>query len=114
MRQALGSATTRQLSLIKLSPVEPDICARKHGVAETSILADKTVEKEKDRRLVYGYVKASGTFGLTLDELSILLDRPVNRISGRFTELRKRGEIVATDATRLTRTNTPARVYVAL
>jgi hypothetical protein len=58
-------------------------------------------------------VRAAGTYGATLDELSLALDRPPNQISGRFTELRKRGAIIDTQQTRPTRTKSPARVYIA-
>jgi hypothetical protein len=91
---------------------QEDICFNRHGGAETSMLADRRVRKSKDRALVYGYVKAAGSYGHTLDELSILLDRPCNCISGRLTELRKSGEIVTSDFTRFTRTRSRARVYV--
>ena len=103
----------QQTTLFHIKTIEPDICRRKHGGAETSIQADKHVQKDRDRQLIYGYIKAAGAYGHTLDEISILLDRPCNCISGRFTELRKRGQIVTSDLTRATRTGSPARVYVA-
>ena len=91
---------------------EADICRRKHGGAETSMAADKRVQKVNDRRLVFGYIREAGAYGHTLDEIAVLLDRGVNCLSGRLTELRKRGQIVATDRTRPTRTGSQARVYV--
>jgi hypothetical protein len=93
---------------------EPDICASRHGGAETSIMADKKVQKTKDRELIYGYIKSAGKFGHTCDELSIMLHRTPNAISGRLTELRMKGRIVTSDQTRLTRTYSKARVYIAL
>lgn len=89
-----------------------DICFNRHGGAETSNLADKRVKKSRDRALIHGYVKASGSFGMTLDEMSIVLSRPCNCISGRFSELRKSGEIVPSGAHRKTRTGSWASVYV--
>lgn len=91
---------------------DPDICINRHGGSTTSTLAHQRVALEKDRALVYGYIKAAGRFGMTLDELSIVLDRAPNRISGRFSELKKRGEIVATEQRRKTRTGSWAQVYV--
>lgn len=102
----------RQLSMLSIKKQELDICARKHGGAETSVEADKAVRKEKDRELIYGYIAAAKSYGHTLDELSILLDRPPNAISGRLTELRVAGRIVISDLTRKTRTGSKARVYI--
>ena len=103
----------KQTALFGITKPEPDICRRKHGGASTSRSADLTVAKAKDRDLILGYIRAAGLYGHTLDELSILLDRPVNRISGRLTELRTRGQIVISDRVRKTRTGCQARVYVA-
>ncbi len=103
-----------QSSLFPLRPIEPDICRRKHGGAETSVKADKLVSKENDRRLVYSYIKEAGSYGHTLDEIAVLLDRDANRLSGRFTELRKRGQIATSDRTRPTRTGGQARVYIVV
>ena len=93
---------------------EEDVCASRHGGAETSVQADGAVKKERDRQLIYGYIKEAGSYGHTLDELSVLLDRAPNRLSGRLTELRMRGKIVATGLTRKTRTGCKARVYRAI
>lgn len=93
---------------------EPDICRRKHGGAETSVEADKAVKKEADQKLILGYITAAKAFGMTLDELSIQLDRPPNRISGRLTELRMNGQIVISDLVRPTRTGCKSRVYVSV
>ncbi len=90
---------------------EPDVCANRHGGADTSILADTKVQKTKDRELVYGYIYHAGRFGHTLDELSIMLHRNPNAISGRLTELRIKGRIYISDERRLTRSGASARVY---
>jgi hypothetical protein len=102
------------LSNIKLSPVERDICARKHGGVDTSVAADKRVQKERDRNLILAYIKAARDYGITLDEMCIQLERKPNEISGRFSELRNQEQIVATSRRRLTRTGATARVWVAL
>ena len=101
---------TRRLFAIQRR--EPDICRTRHRGAETSMQADKRVRKDRDRQLIYGAIQAAGNFGHTLDEISLLLDRPCNCISGRFTKLRRRGQIVTSDRTRPTRTGSPSRVYV--
>jgi len=101
-----------QRTLFPLNPVELDICRRKHGGAETSVVADKRVQKEADRTLVLGIIRQLGAHGITLDEMAVRLNRDPNRLSGRFTELRKKGLIRANGETRPTRTQSPARVYV--
>lgn len=91
---------------------ELDVCARKHGGAETSVAADKKVKKEADRQLIYDYIVASKHYGHTLDELSILLHRPPNSISGRLTELSYQRKIIYSGRKRRTRSGCLARVYV--
>lgn len=91
---------------------EPDICMNRHRRSDTSMLADVRVNKGRDREQIYGYIKEAGPYGHTLDEISVLLDRPCNCISGRISELKKAGRIIATEATRTTRTGSWAHVYV--
>ena len=106
----------RQETLFRLPNIklDKDICANRHGGVDTSVQADRRVKKERDRRLVLGYVQAAREYGITLDEACVILEREPNQISGRFTELAKEGLIIATDGRRLTRTGSPARVWVAI
>jgi len=92
---------------------EPDICINRHRRSDTSMLADKRVAKARDRSQIFGYIKAAGMYGHTLDEMSVILERPCNCISGRFSELKKSGEIIPTEERRKTRTGSLARVYIA-
>ena len=101
-----------QQTLFRVQAVETDICRNRHQGTATSILADKRVAKANDRRLVLGYIHEAGMYGHTLDEIAVLLNRGVNCLSGRLTELRKRGQILITEQTRPTRTGSQARVYV--
>lgn len=101
----------RQQVMFSIKKEEDDICSRKHGGAETSVEADKTVRKEKDREQVYGLIYHAGRFGHTLDELCIMLNRAPNQLSGRLTELRMAGRIIISDEKRMTRNNCYARVY---
>ena len=103
-----------QESLFSMQSVtrEPDITMNRHRRSDTSMLAHKRVNTAADRELTYGYIKQSGTYGLTLDEFSILVDRAPNRLSGRFSELKRSGRIIMTEATRKTRTDSWAHVYV--
>lgn len=88
-----------------------DICSNRHGGADTSVEANPVVRKERDRELVYGYIKSAKHYGHTLDEISVLLDRPPNAISGRLTELKVLGKIIHSGRKRLTRSGCMARVY---
>jgi len=99
-----------QPSLFPLNPVEPDICRRKHGGADTSRLANARVQKERDRDVVLGWIQRMEA-GATLDELAGILSVAPNRISGRLTELRKAGRIYDTGERRKTTTGSWARVY---
>lgn len=100
-----------QSSMPSIKKQEPDICRNRHGGVETSVEADKTVKKQQDRELIYGYIQAARHYGHTLDELSVLLNRPPNSISGRLTELKVQGKIVYTGRKRQTRSGCLARVY---
>lgn len=95
---------------IKLKELN-DVCAGKHGLADTSVEANRKVQKTKDQELIYGYIYHAGRFGHTLDELSIMLLRPPNALSGRLTELVRAGKIVVSEERRTTRTGSRARVY---
>lgn len=96
---------------VQFSIKDGDICRNKHGGIDTSVEANAAVRKARDRELIYGYIKESKHYGHTLDELSVLLNRPPNAISGRITELKAIGKIVASDRRRATRTGCNARVY---
>lgn len=105
-----------QRTLFDIERTEKDICAGRHGGADTSVQADKRVRKDKDRQLILCYIRAAGSFGMTLDELSIVLEKEQSRISGRVTELRTvyPPSIVDSGKRRKTRSGSMARVYVAL
>ena len=103
---------TNYMPLCQPRPDE-DLCFTRHGGAETSVLAHARVDKQRDRQLVYGYIKAAGLYGMTLDEVSIMLDRAPNRLSGRVSELKYAGEITPLATRRKTRTGSWACVYVA-
>jgi predicted transcriptional regulator len=93
---------------------EPDICATRHGNDAESLAAHATVDAVTDRNLILSMITIRGTQGLTLDEASILTGRPPNQISGRFSELRMKGAIRATEQRRKTRSGTNAKVYQAI
>ena len=91
---------------------EPDICKNRHGGNPQSVQANWRVQKERDRDAVLNLVAEAGEAGRTLDEVAAIMDVGANRISGRFTELRKAGRLMTTGSTRKTRTGCPAAVYV--
>ena len=99
-----------QQSLFQLRPRDPDICRRKHGGADTSVLAHARVQKERDREFIFSSIQVA-RHGFTLDEMADAMGVDANRISGRFTELRKAGRIYDTGERRKTRTGSLARVY---
>ncbi|TWU18024.1 hypothetical protein [Allorhodopirellula heiligendammensis] len=66
------------------------------------------------RRAVYLRVLATGHGGMTLDELSVAMDRPPNAISGRVTELVAAGRLIRTERKRPTRSGGSACVLVSL
>lgn len=90
---------------------EPDICSNRHGGDRDSLAAHSRVDAPTDRNLILEMITMSGSQGLTLDEASILTDRPPNQISGGFSELRMRGKIRATETKRRTRTGAFSKVY---
>ncbi len=91
---------------------EPDICRNRHRRSDTSMLADATVNKERDREQVFGLIKDAKHYGHTTDEISVLLDRPCNCVSGRMSELKRAGRIVGNGVRRPTRMGRLANVYV--
>ena len=89
-----------------------DICASRHKGADTSVHANKRVDKDQDRKTVLSWIMSAGDEGLTLDQVCILMNRKPNELSGRFTELKVREKILRTTRRRPTRTGATAYVYV--
>lgn len=56
---------------------------------------------ENKRELVFYAISVAGKNGLTLFELVKLLNWPVNRVSGRVTELSQKGKIKTNNLTRI-------------
>lgn len=100
-----------QQTLFNIQLREPDICRRKHGGADTSVMAHARVQKARDRDEVLALIRAAGQAGATLDQVAARLNIGCNRLSGRFTELRRDGQIVDSGERRKTRTGSLARVY---
>lgn len=75
---------------------EIDICAKKHGEAETSRAAfERTRATLPDARNdVYFAVDMRGDMGLTAKEYAEQSGKPLNAVSGRFSELKKDGRII--------------------
>ena len=63
-----------------------DICTNKHGFNEQSIEANKRVLKETDRNAIIKYLQEFKTG--TSKQIAEYLGKQLNKISGRFTEMR--------------------------
>jgi hypothetical protein len=74
-----------QIAKITRPRIESDITARKHGGVETSVEADKRVDKTAGRMMVMDYL-GSHIDG-TLKEICRYFHKEKNELSGRFTEL---------------------------
>lgn len=85
-----------------------DVCANRHGGAETSVEANKRTSKEADRLLILACITSRPR---TLDEVSEIFNRPPNALSGRFSELAASGEIEKTGEMRKTRSGCNAAVW---
>ena len=79
-----------------------DICENKHRGTFTSRKAFERAEPNlsKERKKVLLAVEKSLDNGMTSKEYANLANKPLNTISGRFTELARDGWIYRTDETR--------------
>ena len=68
--------------------------------------------KEKTYELIVQFARVRGHYGLTADELSEDWNCSHNRVAPRISKLARAGQLVKTQRTRLTRSHSPARVYV--
>jgi predicted ArsR family transcriptional regulator len=94
--------------------LEQDPCAPRHGNDAESLAAHRRVNSLTDRKEILALIERSGERGLTLDETASILSRSPNQISGRFSELRMKGAIRATEQRRKTRSGANAKVYQAI
>jgi hypothetical protein len=90
-----------------------DVCNRKHGGDPESVAAHRAsaVHAEADRLTILELI-AGRIHGLTLDEACIAMNREPNQLSGRMTELKQKGAIIANGMKRPTRTGCLAKAYV--
>lgn len=91
-----------------------DICANRHGGNENSVAANKAISplKSESRRKVLDFIASRGQSGATSEEISIGLNLPINKISGRCSELKK-FNLVIISGKRLTKSGLYADVLVA-
>jgi len=75
-----------------------DICINRHGGNTHSEIANNTVLKEKDRQVIYDLIVKNKT--LTSKEAARMMNKQLNQISGRFTELKASEIIEETGETR--------------
>jgi len=92
--------TARQLNWdeYKKYQPEPDICARKHkgSVASKEAFSKAKLNLPQSRALMLAEIRKAGERGVTASEVAEKLGLQLNKISGRFSELKKSGEIYAT------------------
>lgn len=67
----------------------PDICAGRHGGADTSVEAHERSQAEHahDWAAVLAYIRQCGTEGATSKQVALHLGKPLNCVSGRCSEL---------------------------
>jgi len=65
---------------------------------EQSLQANKTVRRYKDQKVVLETIQELGN--ATLKDVAHLMGKQLNQISGRFTELKRTGEIEPTGETK--------------
>lgn len=74
-----------------------DVCASRHGGAETSVAAHERIKgtKEADRNRIMAIVQARKGYGITVHEAAGALGygAAINRCSGRLSELVGRGKL---------------------
>lgn len=75
-----------------------DICERKHGGVATSVAANRKVNKELDRAKCLNFIRAKGT--ATSKEIARYMNKPLNSVSGRCSELLAIGAIERTSERR--------------
>lgn len=91
-----------------------DPSSRKSFNSRESAAAFASIDAAQDRERIYRIACRRFATGITTDEISNLFGKPPNAVSGRLTELKREGRLVATDRRRKTRTGRYARVYVAV
>lgn len=78
---------------------------------DTSIAAYAAADTVTQRQMVLDAISATGSYGMTADELVVDLGLPVNSVTPRVWELRKARKIVRTSEKRTTRFGRLAYVY---
>lgn len=79
---------------------------------DTSIDAEKTIQKENLEAIVLSFVQGRGLRGATCDEAEVHLGLRHQTSSARFTALNKRGDIVDSGRRRPTRSGRKAIVWI--
>ena len=95
-------------------PVQMSLFGADSATKETrAIAAASALPRGPSRReQVIAYVERCGTYGATLDEVSVYLGHPPHSMSPVVGSLKKMGRLIPTPRRRMTRCNSPAVVYV--
>lgn len=72
-----------------------DICEGRHRGAGNSVDANRRAVRSKSywRARIIEEIRAAGHLGLTAKEAAVRLGKPLNTISGRFSELVQQGKL---------------------
>lgn len=68
--------------------------------------------KQETYERIFRFARDRGSWGFTADELAVAWGCDHNHSSPRITELVKSGQLIATKRRRLTRTGSPACIFV--
>jgi hypothetical protein len=79
-----------------------DVCAQKHGGNPESVAANRRASEKKFtlRTAIYMYLRLDKPRGATCKEMAAHFIKPMHAISGRISELKAMGMIIATDELR--------------
>jgi hypothetical protein len=94
-----------------------DICANRHGGADTSVEAYESTpasHRQRAREEIVAYIKGCGLDGAITDEVADALDLVSQSASARMSELKALGTIIDSGQRRRTRNGKFARVMVAM
>ena len=89
-----------------------DVCERKHRGNAESQAARKRCNTAEQRERVFAAIREAGTEGLTCHELAARWGVSPNKISGRFSELKRNG-LVRKNGTRTNDAGAKCGVIVA-
>jgi hypothetical protein len=95
----ISTAPINQMHQLSLNLIG-DITERKHRGNPASVDAYKRGDKSRDRRKVLELIKSAGWLGMTSKEIAEAMDKPLNAVSGRCSELKAAALVIPTNRRR--------------